>query len=275
MKKLIILLLIVFLIFVFLYAENNIIEITRYSIENEKITEDLSGYKIIQVSDLHNKDFGNQIVNKIKRENPDMIVLTGDLIDSHHPDVDVAFELVEELIEIAPVYYVDGNHEERFLDIEKYHDKYENLGVRVLINEKIEIIKDNSSFTLIGIQDPVFSDWQTFNENLEYLTQNNSDFSLMLTHHPEYFQIYSLLNVDLILSGHAHGGQFRIPIINKPLWTPWEGLFPRYAQGIHQENDTTMIVNRGLGASLCPIRLFNRPELVVITLTKVQNNEAP
>lgn len=269
MKKIFILLLVVFLIFVFLYTENNIIEITRYSIENEKITEELSGYKIIQISDLHNKDFGNQIVNKIKKENPDMIVLTGDLIDSHHPDVDVAFELVEKLVQIAPVFYVDGNHEERFLDIEKYHDKYENLGVCVLINEKIEIHKNGSSFTLIGLQDPVFSDWQTFNENLQYLTRRNKNFSLMLTHRPEYFKMYTPHPVDLILTGHAHGGQARIPFLNISLFTPWEGFFPEYAQGTHVENDTTMIISRGLGASLCPIRLFNRPELVVITLEAI------
>lgn len=256
------------LICMFWYYENNVIGRTRYKIKHKKIADDISGYKIIQISDLHNKYFGEQILNKIKKENPDMIVITGDLLDSRHPNVESILLLLEDLLRIAPVYFVSGNHEARFDDIDEIKKEFRELGVIVLENNTIEIVQNKSSFTLIGLEDQMFSDVKEFQHNLEYLCSNNELFSILLTHRPEYFEMYSEHDVDLILTGHAHGGQFRIPIINKGLFTPWEGMFPKYTQGIHQKNNTQMIISRGLGPSKCPLRLFNRPELVVITLEK-------
>lgn len=254
------------LICMFWYYENNVIGLTRYKIKNKKITDKISGYKIIQISDLHNKYFGEQILNKIKKEKPNMIVITGDLLDSYKPNIESVLLLLEDLLRIAPVYFVAGNHEARFDDIDEIKNEFRELGVVILENDTIEITHNKNSVTLIGLEDQMFSNFEEFQHNLECLCSNNELFSILLTHRPEYFKMYSENDVDLILTGHAHGGQFRIPILNKGLFTPWEGIFPKYTQGIHQKNNTTMIISRGLGPSKCPLRLFNRPELVVITL---------
>lgn len=260
----------------FFTYENNSITITEIAFKNDKIPEEFKGYKILQISDLHNKEFGskqNKILSKIKKIKPDVIVVTGDLIDSDKTDIDVAMDLINKAIDIAPIFYVSGNHEAWSCSYDTLKPKLEEAGVVVLDNEKKEISKGKSSIEIIGLSDISFTD----SDELEYtgygkieglldnLAPKNNKFKILLSHRPELFDIYSNSNVDLVFAGHAHGGQFRLPFIGG-LIAPDQGFSPKLTEGIHTMNNTSMIISRGLGNSIIPVRVFNRPELIVVTL---------
>jgi len=252
------------LMLIFLYLENNSIVKSYIEIEHSKM-ENNNKIKIIHLSDLHCKSFGeNQkyIINKIKKEKPDIIAFTGDLIDSRKYDEMPSLELT-------------GNHEWRYDNVDYLQKKLEALRVKVLRNNK-ELIKiNNQSIEIIGIEDPLSSYGQDTEANivenyLMPLIKEDKNFKLLLSHRPEKFNIYSSLNIDLALTGHAHGGQIRLPIVGG-LFAPMQGIFPKYTKGLYKEKDSYMIVNRGLGNSLFPQRIFNRPEIVVITLKSSEN----
>lgn len=260
----------------FFTYENNSITITEIAFKNDKIPEEFKGYKILQISDLHNKEFGskqNKILSKIEKIKPDVIVITGDLIDSDKTDIDVAMDLINKAIDIAPIFYVSGNHEAWSCSYDTLKPKLEEAGVVVLDNEKKEISKGKSSIEIIGLSDISFID----SDELEYagdgkieglldkLSKKNNKFKILLSHRPELFDIYSNSNVDLVFAGHAHGGQFRLPFIGG-LIAPDQGFLPKLTEGIHTMNNTSMIISRGLGNSIIPLRIFNRPELIVVTL---------
>lgn len=258
--------------------QNNSITINEIVFKSDKIPEAFNGYKILQISDLHNKEFGHKqdkLLEKIAKINPDIIVITGDLIDSSNTNIDVSMDLISKAIDIAPIIYVSGNHEAWSGVYNDLKCKLENSGVTVLDNQKTEIFNNNDSIDIIGLSDPDFikSDWlenssSVETENLlEALIENNNDFKILLAHRPELFDIYSSRDIDLVFSGHAHGGQFRIPFVGG-LIAPDQGLFPELTEGIHTKNNTSMIISRGLGNSIIPIRIFNRPELIVLTLSK-------
>lgn len=252
--------------------QNNDIVVTKHEFVSEKITKDLDGFRIIHISDLHNKDFGNRLVNHMKKQEPDIIVITGDLIDSRNTKVDIAVEFAKEATKIAPVYYVTGNHEGRSLEYPELLHGLTNSGVIILDNSSTSIKYNNSHFNLIGLADPIFIEanrygLSSFNVMIDTLDKNinTNTLNLLLSHRPELLSLYSETNVDLVFSGHAHGGQFRIPFIGG-LVAPNQGLFPKYTSGIHTMNETSMVISRGLGNSIIPIRVFNRPEVIVVTL---------
>ena len=205
----------------------------------------------------------------------DIIVVTGDLIDSNNTNIDIAMELISGAIKIAPIYYVSGNHEAWSGSYDELKSNLENSGVVVLDNQKIEVMNDSDSIDIIGLADTSFieSDWLEYGGNAETknllntLTEGTTNFKILLSHRPELFDIYSNSNVNLIFSGHAHGGQFRLPFIGG-LIAPDQGFFPKLTEGIHTSNDTSMIISRGLGNSIIPVRILNRPELIVVTLSK-------
>lgn len=261
------------ILFAFFYWQNNSIIITEMVFKNDTIPESFKGYKILQISDLHNKEFGskqNRILSKIENINPDMIVITGDLIDSNNTNIDIAMELINGAINIAPIYYVSGNHEAWSGSYDSLKSKLENSGVVVLDNEKFEVFNDSDSIDIIGLADTSFIEYggnAETNNLLNTLTEGSTNFKILLSHRPELFDIYSNSNVNLIFSGHAHGGQFRLPFIGG-LIAPGQGFFPKLTEGMHTSNDTSMIISRGLGNSIIPVRIFNRPELVVVTLSK-------
>lgn len=264
--------------FAFFNWQNNSITISEIVFKNDTIPESFKGYKILQISDLHNKEFGskqNKILAKIEKIKPDIIVITGDLIDSNHTNIDIAMELINGAINIAPTYYVSGNHEAWYGSYEDLKSKLENSGVVVLDNQKIEVFNDSDSIDIIGLADTSFIkyDWLEYGDNVETknllntLTEGSTNFKILLSHRPELFDIYSDSSVDLIFSGHAHGGQFRLPFIGG-LVAPDQGFFPKLTEGVHTSNNTSMIISRGLGNSIIPLRIFNRPELIVVTLSK-------
>lgn len=264
-------------LFAFFKWQNNSITISEIVFKNDTIPESFKGYKILQISDLHNKEFGskqNKILAKIEKINPDIIVITGDLIDSNNTNIDVAMDLIDGIINIAPIYYVSGNHEAWSGSYNDLKSKLENSGVVVLDNKKTEFFNDRNSIDIIGLADTSFieSNWLEYGGNsetknlLNKLTEDSTNFKILLSHRPELFDIYSNSNVNLVFSGHAHGGQFRLPFIGG-LIAPDQGFFPKLTEGIHTSNNTSMIISRGLGNSIVPVRIFNRPELIVVTLS--------
>lgn len=280
MKKMIIIvsiILIMMLLFGFyLYFQNTVLEVTKHEILDSKIPENFNNYKIIQISDFHNtssKKLSNMVVSEIKKQAPDMIVITGDFIDSRNTNLNVSINFLKEIKDIASIYYIAGNHESRTSEYKKLKSEMLSLGINILENKVIEIQKDNDILNLIGINDPSFTnnalveDSEIIKTEINDLIYNKDNYTILLSHRPESFKIYVDENIDLIFSGHAHGGQIRIPIIGG-IVAPNQGLFPKYTTGKYVKEDTTMIVSRGIGNSLFPFRINNRPELIVVNLKK-------
>ncbi len=249
--------------------QNNHIVITEVNYENTKINNDLHGYKIVHISDLHNKKFGRRqrrLLEKIKKLKPNIIVVTGDLVDSRRTNIDIAMEFINGAVEIAPVYYVSGNHEIRGKIYEELKEKLLTAGAHVMDNTKTQIEVGSSKIELIGLMDPLYRGTSYLRSNLEKLTKNESEFlRILLSHRPNFIDIYAESKVDLVFCGHAHGGQVRLPFIGGII-APDQGLIPKYTSGVHTLEDTTMVISRGLGNSIIPIRIFNRPEIIAVTL---------
>ncbi|WP_041721978.1 metallophosphoesterase [Alkaliphilus metalliredigens] len=257
--------------------QNNHIVLTTIEFSNTKIPNDFNGYTIVQISDLHNKEFKqNQsgLLNKIEKVKPDIIVVTGDLIDSRRTNVDIAMDFINGAVNIAPVYFVSGNHEARSGVYGELTQKLREAGVFVLDDTVVEIENKDSFIELVGLSDPAFipSNYMEDNptaqlrESLKTLTADNPQtFKILLSHRPELLDLYAENKLDLVFSGHAHGGQFRLPLIGG-LIAPGQGFFPKYTSGAYTVEGTTMVVSRGLGNSIIPIRIFNRPEVIIVTL---------
>ena len=254
---------------------NTALKVNEYKILSDKIPEAFSGFWIAQVADLHNAEFGEDnemLIELLFQIDPDMIVITGDLIDSRHTDMDIALDFAGKAVQIAPVYYVTGNHEARVPEYEQLKTGLVDLGVTVLDDQKVQITKDGESITLMGILDPSFStdylfgDTESVSKQAISELQNESDgFTVLLSHRPELFDLYVNTGVDLVFSGHAHGGQFRLPFVGG-LVAPNQGFFPKYDAGQFIKENTTMIVSRGVGNSIIPVRFNNRPEIIVAEL---------
>lgn len=247
------------------------IETSYYTVQSDFIPDEFDGYKIAHVSDLHNRDWDGRLEDLISAETPDIIVITGDMIDSSDEYYDNSLKFVKKAVKIAPVYYVSGNHEAYMKDYDALEKSLENAGVTVLNDENVILEKNGSQINLIGLKDPDFtSEYAPDYYISEYMTglinslAKEGLYDIVLSHRPEYFDSYALTDADLILCGHAHGGQIRIG--NKGLIAPGQGFFPDYTEGSHTKDGTTMIVSRGLGDSVIPVRINNMPELVILTL---------
>lgn len=261
---------------------NTAIEINTFKITSDKLPEAFDGYRIAQVSDLHNAEFGEEneeLIKLLQETRPDIIVVTGDLVDSRNTNVEIALNFAKQAIQIAPCYYVTGNHEARLSkeEYKKLEDGLLEVGVQVLHGEEVFLQKEDSVITLLGVDDPSFCTiddevikMQVTAQQIRELS-SIENYTILLSHRPELFQEYCDAGVDLVFSGHAHGGQFRLPFIGG-LIAPNQGLFPKYDSGLYQQENTNMIVSRGLGNSLCPIRFNNRPEIVVVELQSVSKS---
>jgi len=254
---------------------NTALELNTYTITSERLPKAFDGYRIAHVSDLHNTEMGKdneKLISMLRSAEPDMIAITGDIIDSRNTDIEIALQFAEEAVKIAPCYYVTGNHEAR---INKYNELVEGLeskGVVFLHNESVILEQNNESITLIGVRDPSFQADYLFDDEasvmdsvLSELMRKADGYTILLSHRPEMFDVYVSNGVDLTLSGHAHGGQFRLPFVGG-LVAPGQGFFPEYDAGLYTEGNTNMIVSRGIGNSILPFRVNNRPEVVLIEL---------
>ena len=247
---------------------------TQVTVASGALPGAFEGFKIAHVSDLHNAVFGRKnekLLLLIRAAEPDIIAITGDLIDSRHTDIDSALAFVEAAAEIAPVYYVTGNHESR-LDFDEVEPRLIAAGARVLRNEAEDIGRGGERIRLAGIDDPSFirtggTAEERAAAELEQLGDGDGTFTVLLAHRPELVEVYAEYGAGLVLSGHAHGGQVRLPLLGG-LYAPGQGLLPEYDSGLYSLGETQMVVSRGLGNSVAPLRVNNRPELVIVTLSR-------
>ena len=229
--------------------------------------------RIAQVSDLHNARFGEgnaELLELLAGTEPDFIAVTGDLVDSRHTDIEIALEFIEGAARIAPVYYVTGNHEARLSDYGELRADLEAAGAVVLEDRAAPYKEVN----VIGLADPdlalpgdIFVEVPAMVRAMLDGLVDPGRYNILLSHRPELFAAYKESGVDLALTGHAHGGQFRLPFIGG-LIAPNQGFFPKYDAGLYTEDGANMVVSRGLGNSIIPLRFNNRPEIVVIELTE-------
>ncbi len=256
---------------------NKALMVNEITVNSEKLPASFNGFKIAHISDLHNDEFGEgnyKLISLIEKCDPDIIAITGDIFDCHHTDVDVAIEFAQKAVKIAPCYYVNGNHEQRVPEAyNKLLDAFDEIGVVVLDNKAVKLNRGEQSINILGVSDPGFETDYLFGDTEgvvnRYLTEIMTDkesFNLLLCHRPELFEVYEDFDVDLVLTGHAHGGQFRLPFVGG-LYAPNQWFFPEYDAGLYNEDNTNMIVSRGIGNSLFPFRIGNRPEVVLVTLT--------
>ena len=250
----------------------------RVEIRDEKIPAAFDGFVLCQVSDVHNEARGEgnaALLRALREAAPDLICITGDFLDSRRTDLDFALELAGQLAEIAPAVYVTGNHEARLKDLSALEAGLAARGVQVLRDDWMPLARGGEEIALLGLDDPGFSageDW-TLAEGLDQtqarlsalLAQAGDRFSLVLSHRPELLPAYAEAGADLVLSGHAHGGQVRLPGIGG-LFAPGQGILPRLTSGVHARGETRLVVSRGLGNSAFPLRVFNPPEIVTVTL---------
>ena len=254
---------------------NGALELNTYIIASEKLPASFHGFRIAQVSDLHNTELGENNKNllaMLRSARPDIIVITGDLIDSRNTDVGIALSFTEEAMKIAPCYYVTGNHEARVSQYNTLREGLMELGVIILENAWVEIQQGGEKITLMGVDDPSFQTDYLFGDEeavmtqtLNNLTWDKDSYTILLSHRPELFDVYEYMGVDLVFSGHAHGGQFRLPFVGG-LVAPNQGFFPEYDSGLYTKNNTAMLVSRGIGNSIIPIRFNNRPEVILAEL---------
>ena len=264
------------LLIVWIAWGNSVLELNSYRIASNSLPKEFEGFRIAQVSDLHNAEMGKdneKLISMLAEAAPDIIVITGDIIDSRNTNVDVALDFAEQAVKIAPCYYVTGNHEARVDEYSDLKNGLIELGVTVLEDAKTEMVCSGESIVLVGVTDPSFEtdylfgdDETVLNSKLNELISEEDGYVILLSHRPELFDTYVENKVDLIFSGHAHGGQFRIPFIGG-IVAPNQGVFPKYDAGIYSEEDTNMVVSRGVGNSIIPFRVNNRPEVILIELT--------
>lgn len=273
---------IILLLIVWVVCGNTALEINTINVSSEYLPKGFNGFRIAHISDLHNAEFGKdntKLISELKKADADIIVITGDIIDSRRTNIDKAVHFADRAVRIAPTYYVNGNHESRLSDAEYNHliTRLEQAGVTFLENETADISIGKETITLIGINDPRFrkeTDNGSMEQNIQHqlrdVVMENNNYKVLLAHRPEYFDVYTD-KVDLVLSGHAHGGQFIIPFIGG-LIAPGQGVLPKYYDGLYENGTTSMIVSRGIGNSIFPFRINNRPVIVVAELIS-QNNE--
>lgn len=256
--------LILLILLIWVFWGNRALQVTSYTISNANIPVYFDGFRIAQISDLHNTEFGDgnhKLLAMLEEAHPDIIAITGDLLDSRQTDVDIAVDFVREAGKIAPVYYIPGNHESR---IPSHYVPFRaallELGVIVLENESAALQRGTDSITITGLLDPDFG--------IPWPDLSTDHYQVVLSHRPEKLNLYAEKSFDLVMTGHAHGGQFRLPFIGG-LFAPHQGILPQYTSGVHTQSDTAMVVSRGLGNSAFPLRFCNRPELVLITLESI------
>ena len=254
---------------------NKALERSVYTVRSERLPAAFHGFRIVHISDLHNAEFGecnSKLLEMIRISDPDLIAITGDLIDSRHTNIRAALEFAGEAVKIAPCYYVSGNHESRIDEYNQLKESLEALGVAVLSDARTDVKQGGEVITLMGVDDPAFSGVYEveetaalINDKLLSLKTEDRGYTILLSHRPEHFDVYVQKELDLVLTGHAHGGQFRLPLVGG-LFAPSQGILPEYDAGLFARDQTTMAISRGLGNSAFPFRLNNRPEVVVIEL---------
>lgn len=251
---------------------NYTIAVEKTAFSSRRLPSLFDGYRIVQISDLHGAEFGEEneaLLKEVKRAQPDCIVITGDLVDQFRgTDYDAIGQFAAKLSAIAPSYFVTGNHEWAVGDVRELKALLRECGITVLSNEYVELREGDQRIILAGIDDPNgYADQKTPEElAAELYAAEGEPFWILLAHRNNRFaEQYSLLGADLTISGHGHGGIIRLPFTDGLLSTD-RTFFPTHTDGFYEDNGATVFVSRGLGNSGMTRRLFNRPELAVLTL---------
>lgn len=247
------------------------LEISRYEVASQKLPESFDGFKIVQLSDLHGAEFGEdgmELVEKVKELEPDIIALTGDFV-TDEGDLAAVEKLAARLVKLCPVYFVSGNHEFGSGLAVKVRNILERAGVKYLSNEYLTISRGEDGILLGGVEDPLaYADMLSPDELAQKMNDAAPDaFKILLGHRNYWMTEYPELPVDLIFCGHAHGGLIRIPGVGGLIGTD-RRLFPDFDAGQFNNGRYTLIVSRGLGNSVSIPRVFNRPEIVCVELTR-------
>ena len=267
---------------VYLWCGVNLIEVSHYTVSSSKLPKSFDGYRIVQLTDLHSKSFGpgnKRLIDKIKGLKPDLIVVTGDMINSKNDSGGVFEKLAAALVKKYPVYCISGNHEEKADQklVARFKEQLAGLGVHYLDNEKVQIIRGGDSISLYGLTVPLccYGSRQTMKNDGITLTKDaitqrigaadRTKFNLLLVHSPFFFGSCAAWGADLSLAGHVHGGVIRLPFIGGVI-SPDFQFFPQYDAGLFKKGNARMIVGRGLGTTLVSIRVLDQPEIVAITL---------
>jgi hypothetical protein len=259
--------------------ELDCLETTYYTVESERLPDEFDGVRFVLLSDLHNKSFGKQngrLLSAIARQKPDFIVAAGDLVTAKKKEGDVAAkELMKVLGKQYDVFYGRGNHEERLSETDRgFEEEIRKCGVHYLHNESVFLVRGESKIRITGLSLPMeyfekFHQTSLDGKTIEELIGNKRDtvFNLLIAHKPAHFFEYVSWGADLIVSGHLHGGMIRLPFLGGVV-SPQLEIFPKFDAGKFILGKSTMIISRGLGSHSIPIRIHNRPELVVVTLKK-------
>lgn len=253
------------------YLGNNIFDFTKVEIENQN----LKGLKIIHISDFHNRKLGlnkKNILKRIQEYDADFIFITGDLIDNTRTNLDIALDFVYDLQNFsdAHIYFVPGNHEKASGLYRELKVGLQNLGVHIGSYKGQDILWKGFPITIFGIKDPRFFFMDgyylkeaIYKKKVREMSVDKDRYNILLAHRPEYLEEYSKKEFDLIFSGHAHGGQIRIPFLGG-LLAPNQGFIPKLSEGVKIKNNSKMIISRGIGNSVFPIRIFNNPEIILV-----------
>lgn len=239
-----------------------------------------SSIRVVQISDLHNSGFGSdneRLISKVKEQQPDLILLTGDLINYDELDLSIATNLIQKLNEIAPVYFSYGNHE---LDYEKVtganlKEVFEDAGAVVLEEEYVDVQIKNQNIRIGGVYGyclpEEYSSWDGYDKGeCDFLNefQNTDNYKILLSHLPTPWLEYGFTktwDIDCIFTGHLHGGQVRLPFIGG-VYAPEFGWFPGKLEGVYEKDQTSVVLSRGLGSYGVVPRFNNIPEIVVVDL---------
>ena len=239
----------------FLVQQTNSLKTTRYTWESPRVPRGFDGYCIALVSDLHNKRFGRdqaRLVRAVRALRPDLIALTGDFVDMYTKDMQAVTAFLEGVKDIAPMYYVDGNHDPNSPFYTDLLDLLARYDVTVLAGDAVALTRGGDGMTLAG-----YPYWGLYHPI--------QPADIVLYHGPEEFPRFAALGCGLVLAGHNHGGQIALPG-GKAIFAPGGGLFPKYSGGIYTEGEATMVLTRGLGAVYVPVRAFARAEVVGVVL---------
>jgi len=258
-----------------------IIDVTQYTVTSGKIPDAFNGYKILQLSDLHNTSLGKdneKLLKNIEEIKPDIVVMTGDTVNTNTKNFNNFYSVTQKIAGKYDTYYIMGNHEMRMsgkdqLEIMK---KLKTLNVKVLNNSETTLVKDDDIIMLYGLHQPITTYKNVLKNNIEteftsedmsqiFPVTDNTYFNILLSHSPFDFEVFAKWGADLVLSGHVHGGLIRLPFIGGIL-SPERTFFPKYDAGEYSSGDSKMIVSRGLGNGTINLRIFNNPEICVITL---------
>lgn len=253
------------------YNENRSLDVDELTIRLPDLPDNLDQLKIVHLSDIHfpkNRIDPDQLIKETQKADPDVIFLTGDLIDRSASVEDVPLaELIRSLSQIAPTYSVSGNHETSSRQLDQWNDIMTENGAVLLENNTHIATLSGEKIAIMGVKDGNQTSMIPLSEDIKELP------ILLLAHRPEFFPSYTTDNPDIqpdvTFSGHAHGGQIRLPFIGG-LFAPGQGFFPKYTSGVYsssQNADQKLVVSRGIGNSLFPLRINNKPHFIVITLT--------